>query len=144
MGLKAGLTTYLNARATLTALVGNRIGPPPAAQGDANFPAVTVQVVSHPNVHSLSGASGLAYPRVQITAWSRDAEELESVRDAIVNALDGYAGAMGSVSVGCCLKQNERDLFDASTASPGVRAGRIFGKAIDFEIWHTEAAPTFA
>ena len=144
MGLKEGLKTYLNARSALTALVSDRIGPPPADQGAGLYPAVTYQIISHPNVHSLQGASGLAYPRVQITGWARTALGAEALRDVLVDALDGFAGAMGSVTVQCCLKIDERDLFDTASMSPGNREARIYGKAIDFTIWHTEAAPTFA
>lgn len=144
MGLRAGLNTYLNARAALTALVSDRIGPPPAEQGDDKYPAVTYQIISYPNVHSLQGVSQLAYPRVQITGWARTVVGADALRDVLVDALDGYAGAMGSVAVQCCLKLDERDLFDTVAISPGNRQARIYGKALDFQIWHTEAAPTFA
>lgn len=147
MGIEAGLVTYLNARAGLMAIVGTRIYPqlvPQAAQGSDNYPAVTYQVIDEPNEHYLGGVSQLAHPRVQITAWARTFLAALSIRDALVDALDGFAGTMGTFSVSPCLKIDEGDMPEDSDASPGLQTARVWGRRIDFEIWFNEPVPSYA
>lgn len=145
--IEQGLVTYLLARAGVTALVAARIYPeivPQAEKGEDNYPAITYQVISEPNVRSLSGASGLAYPRIQINCWSRRYSVTKALRNAVRDALDGYRGSMGDVTVHECSKESERTLTDELPATAGVRAARVYGRSMDFEIWYQESAPTFA
>lgn len=147
MNLEEGLVTYLLARTGLTALVSNRIYfeiVPQPDSGDEVYPAVTYQIISFPRVVSHQGASGLAYPRVQIGCWARTKIAVLPVRNAVIDALDGFTGLFGTVQVGACLKMDERDMSSVSYASPELRQARIYGRSIDFQIWHNEPKPTFA
>lgn len=147
MDIETALVTYLNQRAGLTAIVSNRIYGllvPTANQGQSNYPCVTYQVISDANVHSLKGASGLARPRFQITAWGATMADMRAVRGALKDALDGYSGLMGTVTVQACLKIDERDASPDPNASPGLQAARAYGRQMDFFIQYTEPRPTFA
>lgn len=151
--ISVALVEYLNGRAGLTALVASRFYPSivPQPSGNSNFyPAVTYQLISGPNLHSLAGASGLAYPRYQITAWAQSPLAMEQVRDALVDALDGFPWTLspsraiapywGDVNVPCVIKLDERD---APQISPGLEPARVYGRQMDFQIWHAEPRPTF-
>jgi hypothetical protein len=143
MGIEAGLSTYLNARAGLTALVSTNIFPYAIPQPDqvSSYPAVTFQMVSQTNEHSFSGVSQLAHARFQITAYAGTQDECLAVRAAIVDAMDGFRGTMGSIEVQCCLKQMERDIYGPT---PGFSRGRLWGRSMDFMIDYTEPVPSFA
>ena len=144
MGLESGLVTYLGARAGLTAIIDTRIFPQLVPQGANNYPAVTFQTISESNTHSLSGVSGLAMSRLQITCWGRTVLDALRVRDAVVDALDGYRGLMGSTTVQSCLKLDERDMPATANASPELAAARVYGRGIDFMFSYTEPVPSYA
>lgn len=149
MGIEAGLVAYLNARAGLTAIVSDRIYPllvPQAEKGAPdNYPAATYQIIDEPNEHSLAGVSQLAHPRVQLTGWGRTYGAALQVRDALVDAMDGFRGTMGTFTVSPCLKVDEGDMAeDSVAASPTILAARVYGRRLDFEIWFNEPVPTYA
>jgi hypothetical protein len=143
MSFESGVVTYLLARDGLTGLVGQRIYPllVPKSTAGGNYPAVTYQTVTQPNVHSLDGVSGLAYPRVQFVAWAQTYAAAMSVRDALCDALDGYRGLMGSINVMACLKVDEADMLEPY---PGTDAQIVYGRRLDFEFWCGESIPTYA
>jgi hypothetical protein len=147
--LEEGIVTYLRARTGITALVSTRIydqvvPTPDEGEPDANYPAITYQVISNNSVMSHQGSSGLAFVRVQFNCWGRTKLEVLSIRNALMDALNGFKGLFGTVVVGACLKVDERDMPNEKFASPELRQARVKGKSLDFQIWHNEPKPTFA
>lgn len=138
--------TYLNARAGLIALVDDRITPllvEQAETGEVTLPAIAFQLVSGANEHHLSGVSQLARPRMQFSVYGRTYLSMLAVRDALVDALDGYRGMMGTVEVQACLKLDEHDMPGPGNASAGNREARVYGRVLDFNISYTEPVPSY-
>lgn len=130
MVIEEGLYAHLSGLAGLTALISNRIYPLKAPQ-DAIYPLVVIQRVSGPRVYSHDGASGLAYPRFQISSWGRSAAEAKAVANQVRIGMNGFKGTMGDdVEVDACFLATELDRYDPETER--------YGTLLDFIIWHHE------
>src|SRR5207253_1710083 len=73
MSIKAGLCSFLNARAGLAAIVGTRIFPSLVPQVDPpadNYPAITFVKISEPNKHSLKPNMTLSTSIGAVSAFS--------------------------------------------------------------------------
>jgi len=127
--LEASLTTFLKADAGVTAIAAGRVYWLVAAQGKDNYPCLVCQIISRPNVKSLTGPSGLEFPRIQITCWSRSYEATAELREAVRVALDGFKGLMDTTTLCGVLKQNE---IDRVAPEPGNEKSRLYGKTMDF------------
>lgn len=141
MDIEEGLVAYLNARAAVTALVGNRIYPMLVPQGSDNYPAVTYQIIDASSDVTFDGPSGLAMHWFQVTSWARTYLAMKAVRNALYDALSGFKGSMGTVTVQGCFKSGERDQYDPS---PGLETARVYGRQMDFKIWWNEPIPSYA
>ena len=140
MTLEAELRAFLLADAMIASLVGTGSGfagvyPAPAPQG-APSPFVTFQRITADRVYSIYGPSGLAGPLIQIDCWSEAPEhggtygETKDLAEAVRRRLDGYRGAMGSVTVQEVTIETESDLYE-----PQDKTRRV---SFDFRIWFEE------
>lgn len=133
--IEEGLVYHLKANAGLIALVSDRVYVNRLPQ-TVGMPAITIQRISTPRVHShdTSGATGTARPRIQIDAWGTTYTSCKAVTDAIRAAINGYRGTMGAgataVTVQGALVDEER--YDNS---PDTGMHRIMS---DYIIWHLE------
>lgn len=133
MLIEQALMTFLLAQSGITALVGQRIHFAEVPQ-DAIGPYLVANKISGPREHSHGGASGLAHPRFQFTAFAETYSAAKLVVAAVQAALQGYSGTMGGaggVDVQAALYDDETDL------DPGDYTG-LFGVAADYIIWHQE------
>lgn len=138
--IEESLNTYLRGHALVSAEVGHNVFPDQVPD-DASYPAVVYQVITRRNVHSMSGASGLEFPLIQIGCWARKRSTAKAIRNAVVSALDGYRGDMEGTYVDGILKRSERDTHDPV---PGNQPIRVFGVQIDFQFMNEEPIPELA
>lgn len=127
------LFSFLSAQGTNAA---SRIYPNRLPQGAA-FPAVKYFQVSDPPEHTQGGRSSLRHPRFQLDCFDQDADEhdgylgAKQLADQVINALDGYRGAMGTATCYAGFQDNAQDNHDPETNRHWV--------SVDFEIWYKEA-----
>jgi len=129
MDIMEALRAFLLADAGVAGLVGERVFVTEAPQ-DAALPLVVLKRVSTPRVYAQTGPSGLAWPRVQITARAARQAEAVAVAKAVRTAVNGYRGSMGDVPVQAVFVDTERDgfLFDTDK----------FERVQDAIVWHAE------
>lgn len=113
----------------LAALVGERIYYVRASQ-DVETPYVVFFKVSGPRVHSHQGASLLANPRFQFSAFATTYLEAKQIIQAIQTALQGYTGISEGIFIQSCLYANEFDTYEVQTG--------LYHVAVDYEIYHRE------
>jgi len=93
-----------------------------------DYPLVVLQKVTGLRDHALDGFTGSFYSRFQVEAWAETYKDAKALMAAIVAALDDYSGTVGTVRIGSCLLQAERDFYE-----PDAGAHRIIA---DFTVWH--------
>lgn len=117
MTIEEALVQFLKSSPNVAELIGGtghvRIYPEEAPQ-DAEFPHITYQLIDHPQYYSLSGPSGLCYPRIQIDCWAQGPSgkrQVVKLAEAVRTAkggnnhnrnLDGFAGYMSQLYVNKC------------------------------------------
>lgn len=106
----------------LTDLIADRLYPLVLPQ-NCPLPAAVYFKVSAPRVHSLSGQSGLANVRIQVTTWARTYPEVKGVAEAMRLA---FATNLPEARV-----ISERDRYEDNT--------KLFGVDLDVEFFHPEA-----
>lgn len=111
------LFSALSSAPGVTALIGDRLYPMVMPEG-AKLPVVVYQLISGPRVHSLTGQSGLATVRIQITTWAGSYIEGKNVTEAIRLALsDNLSEARIA---------NQRDRYEADTKRFGSDLDVVF------------------
>ncbi len=78
----------------------------------------------------LNGSSGMASPSFQIEAWAETYAAAKALAAAIRGALNNYRGTTGTVRIGSCLIQSERDVYESE-----ISVHRIIQ---DYKILHDE------
>lgn len=131
--LRPGLRAFLLADATIAGLVVARIYPLKIPQG-IKLTSIVYSEISSRGDHHMQGASGLASPRIQLSAWSPSADGAHALALAIKSRLDGYKGTMGTgptlVTVQGAFFDSWRDVFDGEAA--------LYGKHSDYRIHYEE------
>ncbi len=136
--LDAGIYTYLKTVTGITSLVGTgnnaRIYPLKLPQ-NPTLPAIVFTKISEQHVECMTGSAGLAMARIQFDCWAENKDQAEDLSEALRQALQGYKGSMGSVTVQGVHFMNEMDDFEQ-----GIDDFRII---VDFEIGYSVSRPTF-
>jgi len=125
--IESTLFTRLSTFSGLTALVSTRIYPLIAPQG-VTYPAVTYQRISTmPREVAMGSDPGIAFTRIQVTAWGETYTSAKAIGEQIRLALERYrtTGIFDTYIIG------ENDLYDEEALKYGV--------AIDAEIAYSEA-----
>ncbi len=140
MTIESALYSYLSTKTTVTDEVSTRIYPQTAPNGTA-YPFITFSVISETNDHSMTGATGLANPIIQVDIWSATIASRVSGSEAIRNALDGFTGDMGTenLNIRSCFLSNRSNFEESDTEGKGQPTYR---SSMDFSIWHVESLPT--
>lgn len=134
--IETAIYALLTGDGTLTALVSTRVTPVLVPQGSA-MPAVTYAQVSGIRIHATSGPAGLVNSRWQFNCWGVSHASVRAVSDAVRQAIDGYSGTIGGVTIQAIQTEMEVNI-DANPA--GINRARRYGKALDFNVWFEEAA----
>jgi hypothetical protein len=132
---------YIKLLATtpVTALVVGRVYPNYLPE-NASLAAIVYQRISGPRIHNMSGTSGTASPRIQITSWGATYKKAKELSAAVRVALDGFSGTItqsttSSLKIQSCLLQNELDMPELAPLDDALRR---FGVVQDYIIWHDE------
>ena len=89
MTFRSDLFEYLDADTGLTTVVASKIYPH-LAPTDVALPYITYQQIANPSEHHTAAAAAIARPTIQFDCWANSDVELESVTEALRNALDGF------------------------------------------------------
>ena len=135
----AAIRGYLAGVSAITTLVGTRIYAVDLPQG-VTLPAVTVQVFASEHLHDISGAAGLAFMRVRVTAHDDDLVDANTLADAIREALQGKSGTVGSEFIQSV--QCEGRVEQRISPRDGSDQWR-YQTSQSFRIGVTESIPTF-
>ena len=127
--IEEALYSILTTDAGFSALVGSRVYPLQIPQ-DAALPATAYQRISGLQVFSLSGSSGLARPRFQLTHVADEYSVVNGVANAARAALNGYRNTIAGVEVQAAFLENDDDAYARETGLFVIRQ--------DYFIWHVE------
>lgn len=127
--IRVGLRTFLLADGPVAALVSTRIYPVKLPQGVSGT-SLILNEISGQGDHHMQGASGLVTVRMQIGAWATTADGAHALFLAVKEAIDGYRGLMGDVTVQGVFIDSWRDIDDT--------VANLRGKISDYFIWYAE------
>jgi hypothetical protein len=132
--IRPALRAFLLADAAISSAVGaSRIYPDEMPQG-VTATSLVFQEISNVGDHHMQGPSGLARPRMQVTAWATTRDAAYALGLLVKDRLDGYVGVMGTggdaVTVQGVFFDNSRNLKDD--------AASLYGRQQDFIIWFEE------
>jgi len=138
--IETGLYVKLKADTAVTALIGAgdnaRLWPNMAPEG-TDLPYITFSKISGNQVNSMAGVTTLANPVLQVNVYDDDHLGVKNLAELVRLALDYDNSGWGTVDVRGVIMRNDVDIPELS---PGLEEARVFGVAMDFEIWHTQAA----
>lgn len=131
MTLGIGLRTFLIADASIADVVNSeRIYPINLPQGITETSVRYALVSGNRPFSSPSGPLELSAPRVQIDTFAPTYAEAIALAELIRKRIDGYKGAMGSVTVQGTFFANERDGYEPES--------KLYFVSRDYFIWHEE------
>ena len=130
--IDVALVKYLEANPGLTALLSERIYPEPLPQpvGGVTLPAITYTRVSGVPRVAHDGDSNLLNPLYQLKVWSSTKAQSRTIMRLMRQALSGYSGLMGDLTIQASFVRADRDLTDPDTG--------LFTPVLEVELWHGE------
>lgn len=136
MTVETDLVAKLKANSSIsTAVGGTRIYPLILPQQEA-WPgdSITFEVPSIESLRDLSGPTGRDRPRFRIHCWSQVYMNAVALANLVRGHLDGFAGTMGSTTVGQIRFESATDLPEDEPRFPGGPV--LYRRALDFFIAH--------
>jgi hypothetical protein len=127
--IRKALRAFVTANGGVAALAGVRMFPVKLPQGE-NRDSIVFNEISGIGDHHNEGASGLVTVRMQIGCWSQTADGAHVLFLAVKEAIDGYRGLMGDISVQGVFIDGWRDIDDTM--------GNMRGKISDYKIVYAE------
>jgi hypothetical protein len=132
--LRPALRAFLLADPAINAAVGgSRIYPDEMPQGVVAA-SIVYQEIGNVGDHHNEGPSGLARPRMQITAWAQTKDVAYALGLLIKNRLDGFKGVMGSGGAAVTVQ----GMFFVDGRNQKDDAAGLFGRQQDFFLWFEE------
>lgn len=120
------ITALLNAASGVTALVSDRIYPPPLPQGVA-LPAVSVEHISTVDLPTIDANAGynLVQTRIEVTAIAKDYPTQKALLEQVRTAITFQRGTIAGVQVVSILR---------GSVGPDIRDDdmQLFTQSIDF------------
>lgn len=139
MSIEADLLTYLNASTALTAYTSNRIEIGKSRQAET-LSRLTIQQIDGGEQHHLTGASGFAIPRIQVSVYSDDPVETLAIREVLRERLQGKGNiTMGTTTIVKSV-QFESGPFLYEEDPSGGDAG-TYHQPIDLIIYYGQTVP---
>ena len=139
MSIEAALVERLAAVSGVTDVIGTRLYPVQAPLS-AQAPYGVAQVIAERHLHDYTGASGLAYPRVQISVYAATSVTAAAAGEAIRQALQGWTGTAAGVAIRSIDLENR--ITQAVPPSDGTDVPS-YRCALDFLISHAISVPSF-
>lgn len=112
-------TTEEKLVAILAPLASSRVYPEILPQ-DPTYPAITYTVIDPGAQYSLSGASGLSNPHIQVDCWASTRSSVKSLAVAVKSAMDTATTFKGLLVAG-------RSMYEEDPM--------IYRESMDFSIW---------
>lgn len=132
---KSGVIQRLLTVAGVTDLVGDRIDPRLAPQGDA-YPRIGVGLISVNRIYPHEGKTALVGGALlQVNCYARTETAVKALAKQVRLALHGYMGAAGDLSAASITLENERDADEP--VSDGSEQ-TVYAVQQDYEVWHDE------
>ncbi len=125
------LISRLKATSAVTDLVDQRIYPGRRQQA-AEYPAISLVLISGAPVYTDDGEAGLENSRVQIDCWGLSYTSAKLAARAVRESLSAFVGTAGGVVFQYILLDAERDFNE----SGGNAAEYPFRTQLDFNVWH--------
>lgn len=138
MTIEEAIVQRLTTFAGTAALVGDRVFPGFVPSGQVH-PAIVYQRIGGPINYVMSGETGAAEARIQITAWSARYSEAQSVGDQVRLALSAFRGTLGTVRVDSMLFENVADVTDQQAGSD---QSKKYGRRVDVRVRFHQTAAT--
>jgi hypothetical protein len=132
--IEQAIYSILENDVTTLALVSTRIYPNHIPQAAA-APMIAYFQITGDRDHVLGSATGYVTARFQLNLWDDDYAGSRTLANAVRNALDDYAGMVGSVVIHRILIENERDI---SNFPSDTQLLFRYGKVLDFTVWFNE------
>jgi hypothetical protein len=114
MNVAQMVVDHLGTVSAITALAGKRIywdeTPPPSSER----PTIRVTLISGNRLHNLDYAS----PDVQVSAFAKNKEDVETLKEAIIDELRNRHGRMGSTWVTSVYQEDQTFRQDSWWHSP--------------------------
>ena len=128
--LEAPLFTYLGPE--LAALVGDRIYPKRSPEG-AGLPYVIYERISAVRTYTFDPYPLPAWVRARMSFTCRAITMLGAIEvgEAVVLALSGFSGMMGSLNIGSARVANEADLYDETS--------KLYARVVDVFVEYEES-----
>ncbi len=114
MSIEAALYSKLTGDAGVAALVGNRVYPMHMPQA-GTLPALVYERISTVRNYAHNGQQSPTTVRMQVDSIATTLATARSCADAVLAALSGYVGTVGTVDVRSCFADNEINLPDEET-----------------------------
>jgi hypothetical protein len=132
--MKAELRAFLLANAGLASATGRRVDWYLLPQGAAR-PAIALHEVSAPRDYTMRGRVGLTPFLVQMDIWADTRDSAETVRAALIAALDGTP----SGNIKALFIENERSDFDPADGPGPTGSTKFYRSSFDVRVWTIEA-----
>ena len=125
--LEKGLVAYLENHAGLNALIAGRVYPLRLKQ-NATLPAVVYQRITTAPTYSQEGDSHLDEIQMQFACWGSTLLTVKQIAEELRVALSGFAGTMGTETVGGSFLINQHSDDDPDTG--------LSREIVEFSMWH--------
>jgi len=119
---------------TTFGLVSTRVYPNRVPQSAA-APMIAYFQITGDRDHVLGSATGYVTARFQLNLWDDDYTGARTLANAVRNALDDYAGTVGTVVIHRILIDSERDMSEFPSDTQLLFR---YGKVLDFTVWFNE------
>ncbi len=136
--IETALRALLIGNGGVAALVSARVYPVILPQAPT-YPAITFQVIAGNSDYAMQGPTHLGDKLVQIDCFARTYDGVLALRDAVMTALSGYRGAVGSPPVAHiygAFCRADRDDFETALEPAGPTLWR---KSLDFSLSFKES-----
>ena len=141
MSIEDALYALISSSTSITALLREgsttdiRLFPGLAPQ-DATFPYMEYERISAMRERHLGGLSQLAHPRFQVNIWSTGYDQAKLLMQHVRVAADNYTGSTNaSINIRRVFLEDDADMLEPAV---GLETRRLFGRRLDFIIWHED------
>lgn len=139
--LSDAIRTLLASNPAIVAMVHASIYPPPLPEASLfTLPAISYFVVSELRDHSLTKATALARPRIQIDVWANTKTDMHILTREVRRTLDFFHGTVSGVDpfgapftsvIPAILMENRQELYEPDTKTQHT--------ALEFFVWNDES-----
>lgn len=136
--MEADLRTYLTGEADISALISSRMYLSNAPQGAAR-PLIVYRLLGTEHHRTLRDYNLMTTDTFELDLQSYTDTGAKALKEAVRKKLDTFRGTMGSTYVHNAKLTDETDDY---TVDQSGRDRGIYHCLLEFDIWHSETAPS--